>query len=59
MWGKIKDQLLPNDQKVIFGFGNYFENVTGEEQQRITKETLFVSLLISIRIHAYMWKLKS
>ena len=43
MWGKIKDQLLPNDQKVIFGFGNYFENVTGEEQQRITKETLFVS----------------
>ena len=52
MWGKIKDQLLPNDQKVIFGFGNYFENVTGEEQQRITKETLFVSLLISIRIHA-------
>ena len=24
-------------KKVIFGFGNYFENVTGEEQQRITK----------------------
>ena len=37
MQGKIKGQLLPNDQKVIFGFANYFENVTGEEQQRITK----------------------
>ena len=24
-------------KKVIFGFGNYFENVTGEEQQRIEK----------------------
>ena len=25
------------EKKVIFGFGNYFENVTGEEHQRITK----------------------
>ena len=41
-------------KNVIFGFGNYFENVTGEEQQRIAKLTLFTSLLISIRIHAFM-----
>ena len=44
MQGKIKDQSRPTAQKVMFGFRNYFENGTGEEQHRITKR-FFRSLL--------------
>ena len=57
MQGKIKDQSRPTAQKVMFGFRNYFENGTGEEQHRITKRYFFRSLLTSIRIHAGMLKL--
>lgn len=37
MQGKIKDQSLPTDQKVIFGFGKYFKKDNGKEHHRITK----------------------
>ena len=41
MQEKIKDQLLPTNQRVIFGIENYFEKDDGKEQRRITKRNFF------------------
>ena len=41
----IEIRNITPDQRVIFGFGNYFEKNNGKEQHRITKRDFFYIII--------------